>query len=176
MDRREIIIKQIAKYGILCLCIFILYILQSVPGFLRIFGIKPVLIIPFCITLSMLDESWQSGIAYLVGGLLTDLSCGRIVGTFSIQLLLVCVAGMIAVKFFFRPSRRNFYLFSFVSMTLMLSVDFFFSYIMAGDYSSLLVFYFRNVILISAYSAVFSQLFYRIIDFINLRFMRFDAR
>ncbi len=176
MDRREIIIKQIARYGILCLSVFILYILQSTPGFLSIFGIKPVLIIPFCITLSMLDESWQAGIVYLVGGLLTDLSCGRVVGTFSIQLLLVCLAGMIAVKFFFRPSRRNFYLFSFVSMALMLSVDFFFAYIMKGGYSSLFFFYFRNVVLVSAYSAVFSQLFYRFIDYISLRFMRFDAR
>ncbi|MBR5520996.1 MAG: hypothetical protein IKU54_03270 [Oscillospiraceae bacterium] len=131
---------------------------------------------PFCITLSMLDENWQSGLVYLTGGLLTDLSCGRIVGTFSIQLLLACVAGMIAVKFFFHPSRRNFYLFSFVAMTVMLSVDFFFAYVMGGDYTSLLPFYFRNVILISAYSALFSQIFYIFIDYISLRFMRFDAR
>ena len=176
MDRREIIVKQITKYGIFCLSVFILYIFQSIPGFLSIFGIKPVLIIPFCITLSMLDESWQSGIVYLVGGLLTDLSCGRIVGTFSIQILLVCLAGMIAVKFFFRPSRRNFYLFSFVSMTIMLSVDFFFYFILKTGYSSVLVFYIKNVVLVSAYSAVFSQLFYRFIDFIYLRFMRFDER
>ncbi|MBQ8604264.1 MAG: hypothetical protein IJ410_05445 [Oscillospiraceae bacterium] len=176
MDRRDIIIKQIARYGILCLSVFVLYILQSIPGFLSVFGIKPVLIMPFCITLSMLDENWQSGIVYLVGGLLTDLSCGRVVGTFSIQMLLVCVAGMIAVKFFFRPSRRNFYLFSFVSMVIMLTVDFLFSYVMSGDYTSMLFFYIKNVVLLSAYSALFSQLFYVFIDYIGARFMRFDAR
>lgn len=176
MDRRDIIIRQVAKYGIFCLSVFVLYILQSTPGFLSLFGIKPVFIMPFCITLSMLDENWQSGIVYITGGLLTDLSCGRVVGTFSIQLLLVCVTGMIAVKFFFRPSRRNFYLFSFVCMVIMLSVDFIFTYVMSGGYSSLFFFYIKTVVLVSAYSAVFSQPFYYFIDYIGTRFMRFDAR
>lgn len=176
MDRREIIIKQFVKYGIFVLTVFVLYILQSTPGFLQIFGIKPVLIMPFCITLSMLDESPQAGIVYLAGGLLTDLSSARVVGTFSIQLILACAAGVIAVKFFFKPSNRNFYFFSFLAMVLMLTVNFMFKYIMVGSYSSKLIFYFKNVVLMSAYSALFSLVFYRFIDFINRRFMRFDAR
>ncbi|MBQ3008565.1 MAG: hypothetical protein IJD80_03145, partial [Oscillospiraceae bacterium] len=77
MDRRKIIIKQIAKYSIFVLSIFILYIFQSTPGFLQFFGIKPVLMLPFCITLSMLDDTPQAGVVYLAGGLLTDLSCAR---------------------------------------------------------------------------------------------------
>ena len=176
MDRRKIIIKQIAKYSIFVLSIFILYIFQSTPGFLQFFGIKPVLMLPFCITLSMLDDTPQAGVVYLAGGLLTDLSCARVVGTYSIALLLVCVAGVIAVKFFFRPSYRNFYAFSFVAMVVMLSVDFMFNYIMGGAYTSRLIFYMKSVVLVSAYSAIFSLAFYRFIDYINMRFMRFDAR
>ena len=68
MDRRDIYLRQVAKYGIFVLSVFVLYILQSAPGFLSIFGIKPVLILPFCVALSMLDESWQAGIVYIVGG------------------------------------------------------------------------------------------------------------
>ena len=176
MDRQQILIRQISKYSIFVISVFILYIFQSTPGFLTVFGIKPVFILPFCITLSMMDESHTAGIVYLVGGLLTDLSCGRSVGTFSIQLILSCLAGIIAVKFFFKPSRRNFYLFSFVAMMAMLTVDFFFTFILGGSYASKLIYYIKNVVLVSAYSAVFSQIFYRFIDYINMRFVRFDAR
>ena len=101
MDRRDIYLMQVAKYGIFVLSVFVLYILQSAPGFLSIFGIKPVLILPFCVALSMLDESWQAGIVYIVGGLLTDLSAGRVVCFFTILLFLCCFAGIISVKFFY---------------------------------------------------------------------------
>lgn len=176
MDRRKIIIRQVIKYSIFVLSVFVLYVMQATPGFLSLFGIKPVLILPFCITLSMLDETPTAGIVYLIGGLLTDLSCTRLVGTFTLMLIITCLCGIIAVKFFFRPSQRNFYLFSFISMMVMLSVDFFFSFIMGGRFTAKLGYYFVNVVLVSAYSAVFSLVFNRFIDYINLRFLRFDAR
>ncbi len=175
MDRRTIILKQIAKYGIFSISVFVLYILQSIPGFLQIFGIKPVFIIPFCITISMLDESLQAGIVYLIGGFLTDLSSGRVVGTFTLALMMACFAGIIAVKYFFRQEKQNYYFFTFAAMVIMLTVDFFFSYMMTG-FSGKLWFYVKNVILLSAYSAAFTNIFYKFIDFINIRFMRFDAR
>ena len=89
MDRRKILLRQIAKYSIFALSVFALYILQSTPGFLSVFGIKPVFMLPFCVVLAMTDETWQSGIIYIIGGLLTDLSSGRIVGVYSILLLIM---------------------------------------------------------------------------------------
>ncbi len=175
MDRKQIMMRQIAKYGIFVLMVFILYILQSTPGFLSIFGVKPVFMLPFCITLSMLDETWQAGVVYITGGLMTDLSCGRVPGTFTILLLLVCFGSMIAVKFFFKPNKQNIITFNFACMVFMLTVDFYFSF-MFGDYTGKLVYYMKNVLLVSGYSAVFSLLYYYFIDYINLRFVRFDAR
>ena len=176
MDRRKIIISQIAKYTILALSVFVLYILQSTPGFLNILGIKPVLMLPFCITLSMLDDTRYSYIVYVLGGMLTDLSCGRVIGTYTIMLTLICLLGIIAVKFFFRPSKRNFYLFSFIAMIIMLTIDFSISFTMTGIYTGKIIYYIKNVILVSAYSALFSLMFNVYIDYINLRFLRFDAR
>ena len=159
MDRRDIILKQIAKYSIFAVAVFLLYILQSTPGFLSVFGVKPVFMLPFCIILSMTDESWQAGIVYLIGGLLTDLSCGRVVGIFSILLLIVCFMAVVSVKFFFKPTLRNMYYYSFFSMVLMLSLDFFFSF-MFGGYTGKLIYYIRHVLIVSAYSAAFSIPFY----------------
>ena len=68
MDRRDIILKQTAKYRIFVMAVFVLYIFQSTPGFLSVFGLKPVFVLPFCIVLSMLDENWQAGFVYLAGG------------------------------------------------------------------------------------------------------------
>ena len=175
MDRRDIILKQTAKYLIFVMAVFVLYIFQSTPGFLSVFGLKPVFVLPFCIVLSMLDENWQAGFVYLAGGLLTDLSCGRVVGTFTILLLLCCFAGIVSVKFFFKPNLRNMYAYTLLSMVIMLSFDFFFSF-MFGSYTGKLMHYVRFVLLNSVYSAVFSIPFYFFIDYINGRFMRFDAR
>lgn len=175
MDRKDILMRQIAKYGIFVLTVFILYILQSTPGFLSLFGLKPVFILPFCVTLSMMDETWQAGIVYITGGLLTDLSCGRVVGTFTILLLLVCFVAIIAVKFFFKPNKQNTLIFNFATMVFMLTVDFYFSF-MFGGYTGKLFYYLKNVVLVSAYSAAFSTLYYYFIDYINMRFVRFDAR
>ncbi len=176
MDRRDIIAKQVIKYGIFMFSVFVLYILQSTPGFLQIFGVKPVLIIPFCTSLAMLDESEYAGGVYLLGGLLCDLSAGRVVGSFSISLMLVCVAAVVAVKFIIKTTSRNFFYFAFSGMMFIYTVDFAFSFLMGGGYTYLLSYYLKNVVFISFYSAIFTQLFYRFIDYINGRFMRFDAR
>ncbi len=176
MDRREIIIKQITKYGIFVFSVFVLYIFQSTPGFLQIFGIKPVFIIPFCTTLAMTDESEHAAVVYFIGGILTDLSRGRVNGTFAIMLLTACFLAVIAVKFVIKPTARNFFYYAFGSMVIMFTIEFIFSFIMGGMYTNKLLYYIKNVLLVSLYSAVFSNLFYRFIDFINMRFLRFDAR
>ena len=175
MNRKTIFLQQLAKYSIFTLAVFILYILQSTPGFLQVFGIKPVFIIPFCITLSMLDESWQAGIVFLIGGMLTDLSSGRVIGTFTLGLIIACVVGIIAVKFFFKREKQNYYFFTVMAMIVMLTVDFYFTYILVG-FSGKLWFYIKNVVILSAYSSAFTNIFYKFIEVINERFMRFDAR
>ena len=175
MDRRNILLRQFAKYSIFAFAVFILYILQSTPGFLSVFGIKPVFILPFCIVLAMTDESQQAGIIYIIGGLLTDLSSGRIVGVYSFLLLLMCFLAIVSVKFFFKPSLRNIYLYTLFAMVIMLSLDFFFSFVL-GAYTGKLLYYVKNVLIISAYSAAFSIPFYFFIENINVHFIRFDAR
>ena len=175
MDRRKILFKQIAKYSIFVFAVFILYVLQSTPGFLSVFGIKPVFILPFCIVLAMTDESWQAGIVFIVGGLLTDLSSGRIVGIYSILLILICFMAFLAVKFFFKPNLRNIFFYTLFAMVLMLSLDFFFSF-MFRDYTGKILYYIKHVLLVCLYSSAFSTPFYYFIEYINGRFLRFDAR
>ena len=175
MDRRKILLTLISKYFLLTLFAFFLYILESTPGFLQIFGVKPVFLIPYCIMLAMLDESAQTTIVFVIAGILFELSAGRLVGILSITVLLLCFCAMIAVKFFFKATYRNTIIFVFSSMLMIFTVDFIFSYMLRG-YTGLVFIYFKRVVLLSLYSSIFSLLFYKFIIFINEKFKSLNAR
>ncbi len=176
MDKRRVLLRQILKYTVFAVIVFLLYILQSTPGFLSVFGLKPVFIIPFCVALCILDDQWPVGLILIAGGLLTDLSANRVVGFFTIQLVIYCSICIVAVKFFLKATKRNAFYVSFAVMFIMLTADYLFTYRMHG-YTHGLGLYLRNVVLVNAYSSAFSPLFYMLIDGITYsRFMRIQAR
>ena len=175
MNSRKNTIEQTIKYVLLILCVFVLYILQGTPGFLQIWGVKPVFIIPFCINLARLDEDEYSLIVYVIAGLLMELSAGRIVGMYTIPIIIACIICTILVRFVFQANYRNTITLSFVCTFVILMLDFFFSYILAGHKNVFMVF-FKTVFLSSCYSVLFSVLYYRIIFAIQSRFKKFDAR
>ncbi len=175
MNSRKNNIKQIIKYLLLAICVFVLYILQGIPGFLQIFGVKPILIIPFCINLSMLEDDGYTLIIYVIAGLLMELSAGRIVGIYTIPIIIACTICTVLVKFIFQPNYRNTVVLSFVCTFTILTLDFFFSYILHG-YDNLFMLFFKTVFLSSCYSMLFSVLYYKIIQVIQNKFKKFDAR
>ncbi|MBQ6930480.1 MAG: hypothetical protein IJN27_09310 [Oscillospiraceae bacterium] len=175
MNSRKNAIEQTIKYALLALCVFVLYILQGTPGFLQIAGVRPVLIIPFCINLAMLEDDGYSLIIYVIAGLLMELSAGRIVGMYTIPLIIACVICTILVKFVFQANYRNTVALSFACTFAILMLDFFFSYILPGHKRVFAVFI-KTVFLSSCYSVVFSILYYKIISAIQNRFKKFDAR
>ena len=175
MKRKNIILKQVARYFILSLAAFFLYILQSTPGFLQVFGIKPVFLFAFAITLSLMDENWQTGLVFVICGLLADLSAGKAVGFYTLQLMTACACGAVAAKFFLKVNKTNCFIFSFAATAIMLTIDLFFSFMM-GDFIGKTIYFLTGVLITGAYSSVFSIPFYYFIDFINRRFKRFDAR
>ena len=144
------LIRKATKYLIYAFAVFLLYILQSVPGFLKIFGVKPVFIIPFCVALSVYDEDWRAGFVYVFGGLLADLSSGRVAGYITIMLLICCVVCVVAVKFLVKPSNRNVFMLSFAVMFIIFTYDFLLTYIMRG-YKNFALFYIKNVLLFGLY-------------------------
>ncbi len=176
MERRRIAFRKTVKYLLFFLILTVLYILQSTPGFLSLFGIKPIFVIPFCVVLAALNDEWQAFLIVILGGLYTDLGSMRVAGYFTLMLLFVCVASTVSVKFFFKATPRNAYFYSLVSMLVMLLLDFLFSYVMNG-YRGLLPLLFRNVLLLSRYSSLFAIPFYYLIDNINImRSLRVSER
>ncbi len=175
MNSRKLAIEKTIKYVLLCLVVFVLYILQGTPGFLSVFGVKPVFIIPFCINLSMLEDEGYALVVYVVAGLLFELSAGRIVGLYTIPLIIACMVCMIMVKFIFKPNYRNSMVMSFISTFAILAMDFFFSYVLAG-HKGIFIIFLKTVLLCSVYSTLFSVLYYKLIVAVQRRFKKYNER
>ena len=175
MNSRKNAIEKIIKYVLLCLCVMVLYVLQGTPGFLSIWGVKPVLLIPFCINLAALEEENYKLIVYVVAGLLMELSAGRIIGYYTIPVVLACTACSFVVRILIKPNYRNTVAMAFISTFVILLIDFFFSYILPG-YKGVFIVFLKTVVLSSCYSMAFSVLYYKIITAIGNRFVRFNAR
>ena len=175
MNSRKLAIEKIIKYTLLCLCAFVLYVLQGTPGFLSIWGIKPIFLIPFCINLAVLEDENYKLIVYVIAGMLMELSAGRIIGYYTIPVILVCTVCSFVVRILIKPNYRNTLVMAFVSTFTILAVDFFFSYVLPGHKGVFAVF-FKTVVLSSCYSMLFSVLYYRIIEAIQNKFVKFNAR
>ncbi|MBQ6897134.1 MAG: hypothetical protein IJN69_08015 [Oscillospiraceae bacterium] len=175
MNSRKLAIEKTIKYVLLCLMVFVLYILQGTPGFLSVFGIRPVFLIPFCIILAMLEEENYAIIVYVMAGLLFELSAGRIVGLYTIPLIIACMICMIMVKFIFQPNYRNSMAMCFISTFIILSLDFFFNYILPG-HRGIFIIFIKTVLLTSIYSTLFSVLYFKIIVAVQNRFKKYNER
>lgn len=175
MNSRRIAFEKIIKYVLLCLCAFVLYILQGTPGFLSIWGVRPVFLIPFCINLAALEEENYKLAVYVVAGLLMELSAGRIIGYYTIPIILACTACSFVVRILIKPNYRNTVAMAFVSTFTILLLDFFFSYILQG-YKGIFIIFVKTVLLSSCYSMAFSVLYYKIIAAIQKKFVNFNAR
>ncbi|MBE6887860.1 MAG: hypothetical protein E7484_05525 [Ruminococcaceae bacterium] len=175
MNSRKNAIEKIIKYVLLCLCVMFLYVLQGTPGFLSIWGVKPVFIIPFCINLAALEEENYKYIVYVVAGLFMELSAGRIIGYYTIPVIIACTICSFIVKILIKPNYRNTVAMAFVSTFMILLTDFFFSYILSG-YKGVFIIFFKTVLLSSCYSMAFSVLYYKIIAAIQKKFISFNAR
>lgn len=175
MNSRRLAIEKIIKYTLLCLCVFVLYVLQGTPGFLSICGVKPVFLIPFCINLAALEDENYKLIVYVLAGMLMELSAGRIPGYYTIPVVLACTVCSFIVRILIKPNHRNTVVMAFVSTLTILTMDFFFSYVLPG-YKGIFTIFFKTVLLSSCYSMLFSVLYYRMIATIQNKFVKFNAR
>jgi hypothetical protein len=170
------IIKYVLKYFIYTAIILALYVLQSTPGFLTFWGLRPLFLIPFCVCLAMISDDPLIFLPIALAGLLTDLGSMKVSGYFTLLIIVTSAAAMIAVKFFFKSTYKNSYFFSLVILIFILSWDFIFSYVLSG-YKGLGTFYFKRVIIFSIYNSIFALPFYFLISHIeNIKFLKISEK
>ncbi len=175
MDRNKMVIRQILKYSIFIVAVIILFVIQTTPNLLSFFGIKPNFLLMFCIVLTFFDYESPMLVIYIIAGFMNEMSMSRIIGFHTILIIILAVIGNIISTYYVKPNTRNTTLYSFLSLFVILCIDFFFVYVMGG-LTGLIPSFVNKVALTSFISVPFSIVYYYFITYVSNRFIRYDAR
>lgn len=148
------------------LILFLLYILQTTPGFFQIFGIKPVFIIPFAVTVVMFEGEFSGAVFAGIAGLLWDMSSGRLFGFFGFFALLLCCLCGLFVIYLIKQNLVNTIIMSAIILTLLFLLDFYFNFVIWG-YEKTYILLLTRILPSIIYSAVFVPLYYFIVSKIH---------
>lgn len=160
----------VCRWGGFTLLLLLMAVLETVPGFLNIFGIKPLFIVPLALAVAVREDEFNAAFFGAVCGLVWDWVAARYVGGFALELALICLLTSVLTRVYLRVSTFNFCLITAACCWLVCSLDFLFSYEMAG-YGHGPERYFFYVIPMVLYSAALSPLAYLTAGFIADRFV-----
>ena len=104
MDARKRTLILVAKQLCYALLLFAAYVLQTTPGFLTFFGVKPVLLVPTAICIAVLEGVFPGALWGAAAGLLWDIASGRTGGFFAIQLMVLCFCCAALVALYLRDT------------------------------------------------------------------------
>lgn len=123
---------RIQKMSIYGLTLLLLYILQTTPGFLTLWGIKPLLVLPLAVSIAMMEGELVGGLFGLAAGILCDTSGITIFGINSLLYMGACVCIGLLVIYYMQASRLNSLIFTGVVLGIRELFEFFFYYVMWG--------------------------------------------
>ena len=86
MGRKRALIA--GKHLIYCFGLIFCYVLQTTPGFLQIFGVKPFLVIPAVIAIAMQEGEFTGALYGALGGMLCDMGANTFYGFYTLTLFL----------------------------------------------------------------------------------------
>lgn len=99
-----------AKYTIYVLIMIALYVAQSTPGLLAVFGAKPNLVIPVAVAIAVCEGEFVGGVFGALAGILCDYGAMSLFGFNAVILLVCCVAAGLLTIYLLRPTVVNFML------------------------------------------------------------------
>lgn len=161
--------KNIVKWTLYSLILFFAFILQTTVGFLEIFGVKPVLILPIIIFIAMFEGEWAGAIFGVIGGLFWDTASDKLLGFNAIILLLLCVSAALLVMYLVRANLWNGILFVLVAALVQGLLAYFFYYVIwSYNHSSLILL--KKILPTVLYTTLLSPLFFFLIRKISYSF------
>lgn len=159
----------IIKYFLYTILIILLFVLQTTPKFLAVFGVKPNFIIPAAICISMLEGEFIGGVFGAVAGVLCDLGGFTLFGFNAIILLIASVAAGLMFIYLLRPGIINFVLMTTGAMAARGLLDFLLNYVMWGYQNVWMVFLYQTLPTI-LYTAAVSPLIYYLFTWTHRKF------
>lgn len=156
--RRRIRWKTVTRWLLYALLLVVALAMQAGPGWFEVAGVKPVLVVPVCLAVALYEGELAGGLFGAFGGLLWDISSGRITGFLAIQLLLLCFFVACLWQLYLRNTWFNFVWLTWLACLAIRTVDFIIYYYLAGYYQPG-VFYIENVIPSAIYTAMLAAVF-----------------
>ena len=120
--------KLILKWIVLGLFILFVFTLQSTPSFLEILGIKPLLLLPLAVSISMFEGEWVGGLVAMACGLLWDMAGEAPFGSYGFLCLVVGVATGLLLKLLLRNEWFNCLFLVFTASVIIICMEFLFAY------------------------------------------------
>lgn len=149
----------VCRWGSYILLLLLMAVLETVPGFLNIFGIKPLFIMPLALAVAVHEDEFNAAFFGALCGLVWDWTAARYVGGFALELAVICLLTSMLTRIYLRVSTFNFCLIAAGCCWAACSLDFLFSYEMAG-YGHGVERYFFYLVPMVLYSAALSPLSY----------------
>ncbi len=161
--------KDLIKWALYALILFLAFILQTTPYFLEIFGVKPILLLPVMLFIAMFEGEWAGGVFGVVGGLLWDTAADRLLGFHAILMLIICVVAGLLVMYLIRANLWNALIIILSASLLQGLVDYFFYYLI-WDYDFSYLILLKQTLPTVAYTTIISPLFFWLIRRISHTF------
>lgn len=121
------------KYFAYSILIILLYVLQATPSLMpEIFGSKPLLLVPFALSLASVENKIQSLVFGAVCGVLTDIASSGGIGYFAIALTLLCYFEAHIFEAYFVPGVLSALVYSAASVTVLIMIYFLLFKVFAG--------------------------------------------
>lgn len=125
------------KWGCYFLVLVLGAALQTTPGFLAVGQVRPIFILPVCLAVAVFEGEYAGAAFGVVGGLMWDLTAGRVPGLMALQLLVVCFVAALLVEIYLRVNSMNFVLVTGCCCLVVTGLDFLFYTLMPGHAGAL---------------------------------------
>ena len=162
---------RIRKMSIYGAALLLLYVLQTTPGFLTFWGVKPLLVLPLVVSIAMMEGELVGGLFGLAAGILCDTSGITIFGINSLLYMAACVGIGLLVIYYMQPSRLNSLIFTGVVLTIRELFEFFFYYVM-WDYENISIILLRHMLPMVLLTLLVTPLMYWFVRKVHEHFRR----
>ena len=139
--------------------ILVLTALQSTPHLFEIFGVKPMLLLPFALAVAIHKGEIAGAVISIICGLLFDISIASPFGAYAFLFMVFGVGVGLLSRLLLQKAWFNYSVLVFISSFLIQFFDFFFNFILYG-YTDIFTIFLTHHLPCAIYTALISPIFY----------------
>lgn len=164
-------LRSLGKWAIYILLLVLCCALQTMPGFMELFGIKPVLLLPLAVCFSMYEGVMPSAFYSMAAGLLWDITSGKLFGFNG--LIFLCAGTMISLLciYYLRTRIWNAIAFSSALLLVQGSLNYLFYYAIWGHADSGMM-YWGKILPTGIYTVLITPLAFLLVRLIENKLNR----